>query len=118
MNIDIGLGQEHRYWAGLELPQALLHVWLCSFEVEAGHGTPRRGQGTARGCLPPISAGRKGLFPGGELGVSSCLSPTRLAPIYFSAGVLWILIAVSALGLLHFFLSHYVGLNILQLLTA
>ncbi|NXU34605.1 LTC4S synthase, partial [Drymodes brunneopygia] len=45
-------------------------------------------------------------------------SSERLAPIYFSAGVLWILIAVSALGILHFFLSHYVGLNILQLLTA
>ncbi|NXO31561.1 LTC4S synthase, partial [Cisticola juncidis] len=45
-------------------------------------------------------------------------SAERLAPIYFSAGVLWILIAVSALGILHFFLSHYVGLNILQLLTA
>ncbi|XP_064581069.1 leukotriene C4 synthase-like [Zonotrichia leucophrys gambelii] len=45
-------------------------------------------------------------------------SSERLAPIYFSAGVLWILIAVSALGILHFFLSHYVGLNVLQLLTA
>ncbi|NXT13814.1 LTC4S synthase, partial [Prunella fulvescens] len=45
-------------------------------------------------------------------------SSERLAPIYFSAGVLWILIAMSALGILHFFLSHYVGLNILQLLTA
>ncbi|KAL9836486.1 leukotriene C4 synthase-like isoform 1-T3 [Geothlypis trichas] len=45
-------------------------------------------------------------------------SPERLAPIYFSAGVLWILIAVSALGILHFFLSHYVGLNVLQFLTA
>ncbi|NWS06181.1 LTC4S synthase, partial [Motacilla alba] len=45
-------------------------------------------------------------------------SSERLAPIYFSAGVLWILIAVSAVGILHFFLSHYVGLNILQLLTA
>ncbi|RLW03063.1 hypothetical protein DV515_00006886 [Chloebia gouldiae] len=45
-------------------------------------------------------------------------SSQRLAPIYFSAGVLWILIAVSALGILHYFLSHYVGLNVLQLLTA
>ncbi|NXI82273.1 LTC4S synthase, partial [Rhipidura dahli] len=45
-------------------------------------------------------------------------SSERLASMYFSAGVLWILIAVSALGILHFFLSHYVGLNILQLLTA
>ncbi|NXR33565.1 LTC4S synthase, partial [Zosterops hypoxanthus] len=45
-------------------------------------------------------------------------SSERLAPIYFSAGVLWILIAVSALGILNFFLSHYVGLNILQRLTA
>ncbi|XP_068061987.1 leukotriene C4 synthase-like [Anomalospiza imberbis] len=45
-------------------------------------------------------------------------SSERLAPMYFSAGVLWILIAVSALGILHFFLSHYVGLNVLQLLTA
>ncbi|NWX34034.1 LTC4S synthase, partial [Notiomystis cincta] len=45
-------------------------------------------------------------------------SSGRLAPIYFSAGVLWILIAVSALGILHFFLSHYMGLNVLQLLTA
>ncbi|NWZ97868.1 LTC4S synthase, partial [Nesospiza acunhae] len=45
-------------------------------------------------------------------------SSERLAPIYFSAGVLWILIAVSALGILHYFLSHYVGLNVLQFLTA
>ncbi|NXA75627.1 LTC4S synthase, partial [Thryothorus ludovicianus] len=45
-------------------------------------------------------------------------SSERLAPIYLSAGVLWILIAVSALGILHFFLSHYVGLNVIQLLTA
>ncbi|XP_076206204.1 LOW QUALITY PROTEIN: leukotriene C4 synthase-like [Aptenodytes patagonicus] len=45
-------------------------------------------------------------------------SSERLAPIYFSTGVLWILIAASTLGILHFFLSHYVGLNILQLLTA
>ncbi|XP_012430148.4 leukotriene C4 synthase [Taeniopygia guttata] len=45
-------------------------------------------------------------------------SSERLAPIYFSAGVLWILIAVSALGILRFFLSHYVGLNIFQRLTA
>ncbi|NWW78616.1 LTC4S synthase, partial [Climacteris rufus] len=45
-------------------------------------------------------------------------SSERLAPIYFSGGVLWILVAVSALGILHFFLSHYVGLNVLQLLTA
>ncbi|XP_054499214.2 leukotriene C4 synthase-like [Agelaius phoeniceus] len=45
-------------------------------------------------------------------------SSERLAPIYFSAGVLWILIAMSALGILHFFLSHYVGLNVLQFLRA
>ncbi|NXV95014.1 leukotriene C4 synthase-like [Calonectris borealis] len=45
-------------------------------------------------------------------------SSERLAPIYFSTGVLWILVAVSALGILRFFLSHYVGLNSLQLLTA
>ncbi|KFV50461.1 Leukotriene C4 synthase [Gavia stellata] len=45
-------------------------------------------------------------------------SSERIAPIYFSAGVLWILVAVSALGILHFFLSHYVGLNVPQLLTA
>ncbi|XP_009073733.1 PREDICTED: leukotriene C4 synthase-like [Acanthisitta chloris] len=42
----------------------------------------------------------------------------RLTPMYLGTGVLWILVAVSALGILHFFLSHYVGLNILQLLTA
>ncbi|XP_074772103.1 leukotriene C4 synthase-like [Athene noctua] len=45
-------------------------------------------------------------------------SSERLAPIYFSAGVLWILTAASALGILHFFLSHYFRLNVLQLLTA
>uniref|UniRef100_A0A8C8EAZ6 Leukotriene C4 synthase n=1 Tax=Otus sunia TaxID=257818 RepID=A0A8C8EAZ6_9STRI len=45
-------------------------------------------------------------------------SSERLAPIYFSTGVLWILIAASALGILHFFLSHYFGLNVLQLLAA
>ncbi|XP_074865424.1 leukotriene C4 synthase-like [Carettochelys insculpta] len=36
----------------------------------------------------------------------------RLAPMYFSAGVLWILIGLAAFGILHFLLSHYVGLNI------
>ncbi|GAB0195899.1 leukotriene C4 synthase-like [Grus japonensis] len=41
----------------------------------------------------------------------------RLAPIYFGTGVLWILVAASVLGILHFFLSHYMGLNLLQLLT-
>lgn len=76
------------------------------------------GRGQPGAAFPPTSAGRKVLFPGRKLSVSSCLSPTRLAPIYFSAGVLWILIAVSALGILHFFFSHYVGLNVLQLLTA
>ncbi|NXG76166.1 LTC4S synthase, partial [Baryphthengus martii] len=45
-------------------------------------------------------------------------SSERLTPIYFSSGVLWILLAASVLGILHFFLSHYVGLNILQLLTS
>ncbi|NXI43647.1 LTC4S synthase, partial [Galbula dea] len=45
-------------------------------------------------------------------------SSGRLAPIYFSSGVLWILLAVSALGILHFLLSHYMRLNIFQLLTA
>ncbi|NXL42187.1 LTC4S synthase, partial [Podilymbus podiceps] len=45
-------------------------------------------------------------------------SSERLAPIYFSTGVLWILVAVSALGILHFFLSHYGRLNILWLLRA
>lgn len=118
MDTGTGLGQPHRYWAKLGLPQALLGVCVCSLEVEAGHGTPRRSQGTARGCLSTHSAGRRGLFLGRKLGICSCLSPTRLTPIYFSAGVLWILIAVSALGILHFFLSHYVGLNVLQFLTA
>ncbi|NWI14686.1 LTC4S synthase, partial [Crypturellus soui] len=44
-------------------------------------------------------------------------SSERLAPIYFSTGVLWVLVAVAALGLSHFFLAHYVGLNVLRLLT-
>ncbi|XP_054245121.1 leukotriene C4 synthase-like [Indicator indicator] len=44
-------------------------------------------------------------------------SSERLAPMYFSAGVLWILLALAALGISHFFLSHYVGLDVLQLLT-
>ncbi|POI29739.1 hypothetical protein CIB84_006511 [Bambusicola thoracicus] len=46
------------------------------------------------------------------------LSPSRLTPIYFSTGVLWVLVAAATLGLLHFFLSHYVGLNVLRLLAA
>ncbi|XP_071426228.1 leukotriene C4 synthase-like isoform X1 [Pithys albifrons albifrons] len=48
----------------------------------------------------------------------SCLSSTRLSPMYSSASILWILLAASALGILHSLLSHYVGLNILQLFTA
>ncbi|KAM6251459.1 leukotriene C4 synthase-like isoform 1-T7 [Porphyrio hochstetteri] len=40
-------------------------------------------------------------------------SSERLTPIYLGSGVLWILIAVSALGILRFFFSHYMGLNIL-----
>ncbi|KAM4652987.1 leukotriene C4 synthase-like [Amazona ochrocephala] len=43
-------------------------------------------------------------------------SSERLAPIYFGTGVLWILVAASVLGILHFFLSHYMGLNVLHLL--
>lgn len=46
------------------------------------------------------------------------LSPSRLTPIYFSTAVLWVLVAAATLGLLHFFLSHYVGLNVLRLLAA
>ncbi|KAM6299756.1 leukotriene C4 synthase-like [Aegotheles albertisi] len=38
-------------------------------------------------------------------------SSGRLTPIYFSGTVLWILLAVSALGIFHFFLSHYLGLR-------
>ncbi|XP_074012354.1 leukotriene C4 synthase-like [Numenius arquata] len=45
-------------------------------------------------------------------------SSARLTPIYFSTGVLWILVGASTLGILRFFLSHYVGLNVFQLLTA
>ncbi|XP_042682243.1 leukotriene C4 synthase-like isoform X1 [Centrocercus urophasianus] len=45
-------------------------------------------------------------------------SSDRLTPIYFSTGVLWVLVAAATLGLLHFFLSHYVGLNVLRLLAA
>ncbi|XP_067422715.1 leukotriene C4 synthase-like [Emydura macquarii macquarii] len=37
----------------------------------------------------------------------------RLVPMYFSAGILWILLGFAAVGILHFFLSHYVGLNVL-----
>ncbi|NXF94663.1 LTC4S synthase, partial [Eubucco bourcierii] len=44
-------------------------------------------------------------------------SSERLAPMYFSAGVLWVLLAAAALGILHFFLSHYGGLDMLRLLT-
>lgn len=118
MNVDTELGQQHRYWARLELPQALLDVCVCSLEVEAGHGTPRRGQGTARDRLSTQFCREEGAVPRQEARGQQCLSPTRLTPIYFSAGVLWILIAVSALGILHFFLSQYVGLNIFQRLTA
>ncbi|XP_048816458.1 leukotriene C4 synthase-like isoform X1 [Lagopus muta] len=45
-------------------------------------------------------------------------SSDRLTPIYFSTAVLWLLVAAATLGLLHFFLSHYVGLNVLRLLAA
>ncbi|XP_064017393.1 leukotriene C4 synthase-like [Pogoniulus pusillus] len=44
-------------------------------------------------------------------------SSERLAPMYFSAGVLWVLLAAAALGVLHFSLCHYVGLDVLRLLT-
>uniref|UniRef100_A0A8D0GZP0 Leukotriene C4 synthase n=1 Tax=Sphenodon punctatus TaxID=8508 RepID=A0A8D0GZP0_SPHPU len=42
-------------------------------------------------------------------------SSGRLAPMYFSAGVLWILIGQAAVGILHYLFSHYMGLNILQI---
>ncbi|NXG31772.1 LTC4S synthase, partial [Dromaius novaehollandiae] len=42
----------------------------------------------------------------------------RLPAIYFSTAVLWVLMAAAALGLSHFFLAHYVGLNIPRLLLA
>ncbi|NWR74710.1 LTC4S synthase, partial [Centropus unirufus] len=43
-------------------------------------------------------------------------SSDRLLPIYMSSGVLWILVVSSSLGILHFFLSRYVGLNIFRIL--
>ncbi|CAM5132376.1 unnamed protein product [Eretmochelys imbricata] len=41
----------------------------------------------------------------------------RLAPMYFSTGVLWILIGLAAVGILHFLLSHYVGMNVLLFIS-
>lgn len=63
MNMDTGLGQQHRCWARLELPQGLLVVCVCSLEVGAGHGTPCKGQGTARGCLSTHFCRDEGAVP-------------------------------------------------------
>ncbi|XP_014343531.1 leukotriene C4 synthase [Latimeria chalumnae] len=41
----------------------------------------------------------------------------RLAPMYFSARILWILIGLSVLGLLNCFLSYYLGFDLLALAT-
>ncbi|XP_068134186.1 leukotriene C4 synthase-like [Hyperolius riggenbachi] len=40
----------------------------------------------------------------------SASSQARLAPMYLNAGVLWFMIGLSALGILHALLSHYLGL--------
>uniref|UniRef100_A0A8C3FRH8 Leukotriene C4 synthase n=1 Tax=Chrysemys picta bellii TaxID=8478 RepID=A0A8C3FRH8_CHRPI len=44
-------------------------------------------------------------------------SSGRLAPMYFSAGVLWILIGLAAVGILHFLLSHHLGMNVLLFIS-
>lgn len=96
-----------------------MRVW--SLEVGAGHRARVGDRGQPGAAFPPPFSKEEGIVPGREQQCSvlaGSLSSTRLAPIYFSTGVLWILIAASALGILHFFLSHYVGLNILRLLTA
>lgn len=69
----------------------------------------------SQGCLSEPSVGEG--HPQSST-VMLGLSPSRLTPIYFSTGVLWVLIAAATLGLLHFFLSHYVGLNVLRLIAA
>lgn len=71
-------------------------------------------------ACPPHFPRKGGTIPGQEQRGSfsaGSLSPTRLAPMYFSAGVLWVLLAAAALGVLHFSLCHYVGLDVLRLLT-
>ncbi|XP_019390742.1 PREDICTED: leukotriene C4 synthase-like [Crocodylus porosus] len=40
----------------------------------------------------------------------------RLTPMYFNAGLIWILSGLSGAGILHSLLSHYVGLNVLWLM--
>ncbi|XP_063301486.1 leukotriene C4 synthase-like isoform X1 [Pelobates fuscus] len=43
----------------------------------------------------------------------SASSKDRLFPMYLNAGVLWVLIGLSALGIINALFSHYLGLEIL-----
>ncbi|KAK4814293.1 hypothetical protein QYF61_014807 [Mycteria americana] len=103
---------------GLAAALGLLYLYTryCYFMGYKASSSEREARDSLWLLQGPCSLAKLSL--GHNMGMAGSLSPARLAPIYFSTGVLWILVAASALGILHFFLSHYMGLNILQLLTA
>ncbi|XP_075716033.1 leukotriene C4 synthase-like [Rhinoderma darwinii] len=65
-------------------------------------------QGTAAACGILYLFARYRYFKG-----YSVSSQGRLAPMYLNAGVLWFMISISALGILHVLVSHYLGVDIL-----
>lgn len=52
------------------------------------------------------------------LTVSCCSVSRSLAPLYFSAQVLWLLIGFSSLGLLLTFCRLHLGLDVLQKISS
>ncbi|XP_044136894.1 leukotriene C4 synthase-like [Bufo gargarizans] len=65
-------------------------------------------QGTAAACGILYLFARYRYFNG-----YSISSQGRLAPMYLNAGVLWFMMALSALGILDVLASHYIGVDIL-----
>ncbi|KAM4039473.1 leukotriene C4 synthase-like isoform 2-T2 [Anomaloglossus baeobatrachus] len=65
-------------------------------------------QGTAAACGILYLFARYRYFTG-----YSGSSQGRLAPMYLNAGVLWFMIALSALGILDVLFAHYLGVDLL-----
>ncbi|CAN2387409.1 leukotriene-C4 synthase activity [Pristimantis euphronides] len=65
-------------------------------------------QGTAAACGILYLYARYHYFNG-----YSSSSQGRLAPMYLNAGVLWFMIGLSALGILHVLVSHYLRVDVL-----
>ncbi|KAE8613936.1 hypothetical protein XENTR_v10007927 [Xenopus tropicalis] len=80
-------------------PMFLAVLWLAGIFFH---------QGTASVCGLLYLLARYRYFQG-----YSASPKERLGPMYLNAGILWLLIGLSAAGILHELLSHYLGLRII-----